>query len=187
MNYDIKTVWGNNKSESYMWGNKVIGNQIIADATDLSVIESETYDFLLSSNNLEHIANPLKAMKEFLRILKKDGLIIIFVPCKAYSFDHRRDDTLFEHLIQDYEDGVLEDDLTHLPEILNKHDLNRDPLAGTMTQFKERSVNNFKNRCLHHHVFSRELLGCIAEYFKLDVIENTIFNENYYFVAIKRY
>ena len=187
VNYDTQTVWGNNVGKDYVWKGEVIGKQIIADATDLGIIEDQTYDFLLSSNNLEHIANPLKAMKNFLRILKVDSPIIILVPCKEYSFDHRRDDTLFEHLIKDYEDGTLEDDLTHLPEIIEKHDLTRDPLAGTMEQFKARCVNNYKNRCLHHHVFSIELFERIAEYFQMEIIENTIFNENYYFVAIKRF
>jgi hypothetical protein len=35
--------------------------------------------------------------------------------------------------------------------------------AGTPEEFRERSLNNFTNRCLHHHVFnemnSRELLA----------------------------
>jgi hypothetical protein len=40
-----------------------------------------------------------------------------------------------------------------LPEILEKHDLMRDVAAGSIQNFQERSLNNFSNRCLHHHVF----------------------------------
>ena len=44
------------------------------------------YDFVFSSHSLEHIANPLKAISEWLRITKKDGYIIIIVPEKrAYN------------------------------------------------------------------------------------------------------
>lgn len=186
VNYDIETVWSDNSDTRYKWKNKVIGEQIIADATNLEVIEDGTYDFVLSSNNLEHIANPLKAVKEFLRILKEDKPLIILAPCKEYTFDHRRDDTPFGHLLEDYENGILEDDLTHLPEILEKHDLTRDPLAGTLQQFQARSMDNYKNRCLHHHVFSTELFERMAEYFQLEILENTVFSENYYFAAIKR-
>jgi hypothetical protein len=65
-------------------------------------------------------------------------------------------------MFRDFEQNVGEDDLTHLQEILEKHDLKRDPLAGSWENFKQRSLDNFSNRCLHHHVFnehnSRELL-----------------------------
>jgi hypothetical protein len=66
----------------------------------------------------------------------------------------------------DFDRDTQEDDLTHLPEILSKHDLNIDQPAGSPEEFRERSLNNFANRCLHHHVFnednSRELLTHIG-------------------------
>ena len=68
-------------------------------------------------------------------------------------FDHRREPTEVAHLLEDYERNTLEDDLTHLPEILQKHDLSMDSGVGTTEEFHLRSLNNFENRCLHHHVF----------------------------------
>lgn len=186
VNYNIETVWGDNSNAEYKWNNKVLGKQIIADATNLKPIKDEVYDFVLSSNNLEHIANPLKAVSEFVRILKKDKPLIILVPCKENSFDHKRENTTFDHLLDDYNKETLEDDLTHLPEILEKHDLMLDPLAGTLEEFTKRSIDNYKNRCLHHHVYSNELLECIANYFHMEIRENTVFSNNYYLVAIKR-
>ncbi|MDE6627132.1 MAG: class I SAM-dependent methyltransferase [Lachnospiraceae bacterium] len=186
VNYAAETVWNDNTNPNYLWADKVLGNQIIADATDLREIENETYDFVLSSNNLEHIANPLKAISECLRILKPGGVFIILVPCKKYTFDHKREDTSFEHLLADYQNDIGEDDMTHLPEILEKHDLSMDLPAGTIEQFRERSMNNEQNRCLHHHVFSSKVLNEIASYFELDVLENTEFNKNYYLAVTKR-
>lgn len=186
VNYSEETIWNGNLDSVYKWEEQVLGNQIVADATDLKIIADETYDFVLSSNNLEHIANPLQAVKEFLRVLKKGKPLVILVPCKKYTFDHKRDDTTFEHLLEDYRKGVLEDDLSHLDEILELHDLSLDKLAGTKEQFRERSKNNFKNRCLHHHVFSNELLACIGDYFNLEILENTVFDQNYYLLGIKR-
>ena len=65
-------------------------------------------------------------------------------------------------MLEDYELGRDEKDLTHLEEILELHDLSRDPGAGSRDQFRQRSLQNFENRCLHHHVFdehnSRQLL-----------------------------
>ena len=65
-------------------------------------------------------------------------------------------------MFNDFEQNINEDDLTHLPEILGKHDLTMDFAAGSKQDFHRRSLENFSNRCLHHHVFdehnSRELL-----------------------------
>ena len=69
-------------------------------------------------------------------------------------------------MLDDFNHNTQEDDLTHLPEILQLHDLSMDPPAGTAEEFRQRSLDNFTNRCLHHHVFnesnSRELLSQIG-------------------------
>jgi hypothetical protein len=65
-------------------------------------------------------------------------------------------------MLEDFERDTQEDDLTHLPEILDKHDISMDPGSDSAEGFHRRSLDNFNNRCLHHHVFdetnSRELL-----------------------------
>ncbi len=185
VNFSKNTVWGNNLHETYKWGETNLGRQFIADGTDLSIIADETYDFLLSSNNLEHIANPLKALKEFYRILKPGGFMYILVPDKKYTFDHLRDYTTFEHILEDYKENTQEDDLTHMQEIVEKHDLEMDNLAGAQEQFKERCLKNYENRCMHHHVFNSELLKKIAWYLEMKIIKNCEFNRNYFLIAQK--
>ena len=88
VNYSVTTVWGDNSKKEYEWEGKAIGKQIIAEATDLSRIPSNKYDFVLSSNNLEHVANPLKAIYEFIRVIKNNGIIILLLPDKNNTFDH---------------------------------------------------------------------------------------------------
>ena len=70
------------------------------------------------SHCIEHIANPLKAISEWKRILKDNGLILLIVPHKDKTFDHNRPITSLSHLIEDMKTDVQEDDSTHLPEIL---------------------------------------------------------------------
>jgi SAM-dependent methyltransferase len=108
----------------------------------------------LSSHSLEHIANPLKALYEWRRILTRDGQLLLILPNKDHTFDWRRPVTTLEHMISDYTNAIGEDDLTHLDEILELHDLSRDLMAGTPEQFRARSLNNSAVRALHHHVFS---------------------------------
>jgi SAM-dependent methyltransferase len=138
------------------------GRQFIAESTAMATVPSGTYDFVLSSHMLEHSANPILALTEWTRVLKDEGLLVMLLPHKDHTFDHRRPVTTLEHLIADFESGVGEDDLTHLPEILALHDLDRDPEAGDRAAFAARSLRNAENRCLHHHVFDLPLaLGLV--------------------------
>ena len=75
-----------------------------------------------------------------------------------------------EVLIDKYKRNVGEDDLSSLDEILKLHDLSKDKQAGNLAQFKKRSLDNFSNRCLHHHVFDLNLLEIIAIFINMEVI-----------------
>ena len=133
-------------------------------------IESDFYDFVLSSHMLEHTANPILTLNEWKRVLKDGGTLVMLLPDKKQTFDHLRPVTTMEHLIEDFNARMQEDDLTHLPEILALHDLARDPNVANMETFKLRSVKNFENRCLHHHVFDKLLAIDLVEYSGLTVL-----------------
>ncbi|HZR25944.1 MAG TPA: methyltransferase domain-containing protein [Vicinamibacterales bacterium] len=134
------------------------GRQYITEAAALSDIGDGEYDFVLASHTLEHLANPLRALVEWRRVLAPTGILVVIVPDRRGTFDHRRPITTFDHLVHDFDRGTGEDDVTHLPEILDRHDLTRDPQAGDYAAFKARSEQNLTNRCLHHHVFDEPLL-----------------------------
>jgi len=172
VNFSTKTVWENTISEgkTYDFGSEVLGYQFIQDGTDLSVIESQKYDFVLSSHSLEHIANPLKALTEWLRVLKKGGSLLIVLPDSKYTFDCKRAITKFEHLLDDFKNNATERDTTHIEEIISLHDLSYDDGIKNIDDFKKRSEDNFTNRCLHHHVFDLELMEQIFNYFNLKII-----------------
>jgi SAM-dependent methyltransferase len=146
------------------------GNQYIGEAAELSFSASSAYDFVLSCHVLEHVANPLQAIYECKRVIKENGVLVIVVPNKACTFDHRRPVTTMAHLVQDFEQNVTEADLTHLEEILRLHDLARDPGGGNFHAFKERSERNAENRCLHHHVFDRQLAIKIVDWIGLQIV-----------------
>lgn len=148
---------------------KAAGQQFIAEATALDFIPDGQYDFLLSSHVLEHIANPIEALQQWLRLLRNRGMIVLVLPDSRKTFDHRRPITPLSHMIADYEKGVAEDDLTHLPEILALHDLSRDPEAGNADIFKARALENLKNRCLHHHVFDIQSATGLIEFMGLRI------------------
>ncbi len=172
-NYSIDTIWEGSlrEGQNYSYSPALPpGYQYIKDAVNLDTIESEKYDFVLSCHSLEHIANPLRALLEWKRILKSDGYLLLVLPEKSGTFDHMRDTVSLDHLISDYKNNIQEDDLTHLPEILKLHDLSRDPGAGSFDSFKKRSLENYKNRALHQHIFDERLVREIFDYLEFEFI-----------------
>lgn len=172
-NFSSNTLWNEALMEGYFYKyhlKKEKGYQFIEDGINLTSIESDSYDFLLSSHVLEHIANPMKALNEWKRIIKTNGHLILLVPHKDGTFDHQRPITSLTHLIDDYEKNIGEDDLTHLEEILELHDFSKDSGAGSYENFKIRSENNIHYRALHHHVFNTLLLIRLIDHAKMQIL-----------------
>lgn len=158
--FSQNTEWADH-AESYQFHNaKPAGRSYFCEGSDLSSITDNSYDFLLSSHNLEHFANPFRALREWKRIVKPGGYLIIVLPHYLHTFDRYRVPTTLEHMLQDDKDDVGEDDLTHVDEIMQsqgpeKRDQSDEELHALL-------LNNFQHRMIHHHVFdehnSRALL-----------------------------
>ncbi|QUR67325.1 class I SAM-dependent methyltransferase [Mycobacterium spongiae] len=187
VNFATDTVWEGRiaAGDAFNYYHRKSGRQYISEATDLSEIESGRYDFLLSSNCLEHVANPIKALAEWKRVIKDGGVLILVLPNKGSNFDHRRPFTQFEHLLDDFAKDVGEDDLTHLDEILTLHDLAMDPPAGDLEHFRQRSLKNFENRTLHHHVFDRQLIEQTLNHVGFQITDLTTTHTDFFALATK--
>lgn len=172
-NFSDRTIWEGaiREGDTFQYDDRhAPGRQFIVEATDLGAIPSQHYDVVLSSHTLEHTANPIKALREWMRVVRANGVLLLVVPHKEGTFDHRRPVTTLAHLIQDERDETSERDLTHLAEILECHDLALDPPAGDAAAFKLRAERNFENRCLHHHVFDTNLAVEVVNYLGLQVL-----------------
>jgi SAM-dependent methyltransferase len=167
-NFSRETMWAKHNEFYRFSGSKLPGKIIVAEGSDLSPVADESYDFVLSSHNLEHFANPVKALKEWKRVTRRNGTLILVLPDYRRTFDHRRTPTLVQHMLDDYSRNVGEEDDTHLPEVLELHNVSRDGTLKTHSyeELRERSINNMTNRALHHHVFdeknSAELLNAVG-------------------------
>lgn len=187
VNFAGQTVWegGIQSGMHYRYFGKRVGHQFIADATDLTLVASEHYDFVLSSNCLEHVANPIRALLEWRRVLRQGGRLVLVLPNKSNNFDHRRPITPVEHMIEDHLAGVSEHDLTHLEEILALHDLSRDRPAGTPADFRQRSLENFSNRTLHHHVFDVDSMTRLLQHVGFHVNRTASNDTDHFALATK--
>lgn len=163
------------------------GFQYIVDAINLSEIQSEKYAFLLSSHAIEHFANPIKALNEWFRILKGGGLLLLVAPFKYTTFDNNRAFTTINHLIDDFKRNVEEDDATHVEEAITLHDFRFDPDTKGCEELGARLRDNYKTRCLHHHVFTPELVGELLKYAGFDILAlETVFPHHIVAVGKKR-
>nr|WP_315488778.1 methyltransferase domain-containing protein [uncultured Rhodoferax sp.] len=173
INFSSITAWDEGPRKAALFGlYRLRGGikQHLGEATSMPEFATGAYDFVLSSHMLEHTTNPIKALMEWKRLLKDNGALLLVLPNKRFTFDHRRPVTSIEHMIADFEAGTEEADLTHLPEILAMHDFQRDPDAGDHVDFRNRCMHNITNRCMHHHVFDIPLAICLFQYLGLTVL-----------------
>lgn len=98
------------------------------DKCGLSVFEDNSQDFVIINHVLEHLFDPVLAIRECFRVLKRGGTLVASVPDKRFTFDKNRtlttDVEIFERIKripkiptpQDYDDLLIN---VH-PKLLNE-------------------------------------------------------------------
>lgn len=129
--------------------------------------DTNSFDFLVSEHVLEHIANPIKALKEWIRVLKSGGHLYCFLPHKERTNDSYRDITTLEHLIDDYKRSTPYDDGEHLDEwITNVVE------KGLMPEHYKHmdKAELLASASIHHHVWTEAEIVELFEYLDLEII-----------------
>jgi len=129
--------------------------------------ESETFQFVLSEHVLEHIANPIKALKEWIRVLKKGGVIICFLPHKERTNDRFRQTTPLSHLIEDYEKDVPYNDDTHLEEWF-QNVVQKDLMPEHYKHLDKQQL--LDSASIHHHVWTEIEIAQLFEHLGLKIL-----------------
>jgi len=76
VNFTTKTAWEHGLSDGGAFQfspTRNPGTQLLREATSLTGIADNGYDFVLSSHCLEHVANPLAALQEWRRVTRPGG------------------------------------------------------------------------------------------------------------------
>jgi predicted SAM-dependent methyltransferase len=74
----------------------IVGTAQILPVTD------DCVDFVLASHVLEHMPDTIRALREWDRVVKPEGIIFLIVPHKERTFDRDRPRTRLEHHLADY-------------------------------------------------------------------------------------
>jgi ubiquinone/menaquinone biosynthesis C-methylase UbiE len=77
--------------------------QILKGFSENLPLENESFDVVYSSHVLEHVNDEIKSLKEFNRVLRKDGIIIIGVPTASMALVNFVSQILFTTHIKMYE------------------------------------------------------------------------------------
>jgi SAM-dependent methyltransferase len=164
--FSSQTLWAKFDRPDYIFQGKTIpGRILIDDAVSMRSIEEDSYDFVFASHVLEHIVNPLKFMKSIRRILRPNGFILLALPWKDATFDHRRPITQFSDLEMIYSQDRGEGDCLDIARFAVRHyDFLRDPAAGGEQAFLERCMSNLSNRAFHVHVYDFPLIYAVLDY-----------------------
>ncbi len=75
---------------------------IVSPGDDLP-FKDNVWDFVISSHVVEHFYDPIKTVKEWLRVVKPGGYVYIIAPHKERTFDRDRPRTSFEELLDRHE------------------------------------------------------------------------------------
>jgi ADP-heptose:LPS heptosyltransferase/predicted SAM-dependent methyltransferase len=94
------------------FGLQIRPDVFVQDAADLSVFGSQSMDFVYSSHLLEHMADPAATLKEWWRLVKPGGYLVLYLPHD-------------QHYPRIGEDGANPD---------HKHNLNNEMVAHWMSQ-----------------------------------------------------
>lgn len=85
----------------------------------LEELASGSFDFVYSSNVLEHTTNPIYALMEQIRVVRTDGVIYVAIPNKWHTYDRERKATpmsdfeyrylnsIFHHSIEEARDVIM--------------------------------------------------------------------------------
>ena len=91
------------KEEEKMCGKKMSVD--IEAPGDCLPLKSKSVDFVISSHVLEHFPDPIKALKEWYRVVRYGGYIFMIIPHKKRTFDKDQERTTLGELISRYENA----------------------------------------------------------------------------------
>lgn len=75
----------------------------IVSAGDDLPFKDNIWDFVINSHVIEHFYDPVRSIKEWLRVVKPGGLVYMIVPHKERTFDKDRPRTTLAEIIQNHD------------------------------------------------------------------------------------
>lgn len=123
------------------------------DKDDISFLVNYDFDFFIANHFIEHVANPIRFLRDLSSVMKSGSILFLTVPNKEYTFDKKRGLTENEHLWQDYINNETNISDEHIEDfVLNTGD--KIGLPATPSE-RKKIFNMHRGRSIHVHVWNR--------------------------------
>jgi len=132
------------------------------DVDGLRAVTDESFDSVIACHVIEHLANPIAALCEFERVLRRGGRLVLVVPDRNRTFDSVREPTSLAHLLDDFGRGITEVDLEHISEfceaIFNQPPIHPDEVRDLHdpARLDAERINLHRRRSIHVHCWTPE-------------------------------
>lgn len=131
-------------------GQTLVDVDVLDDGERLSTFVAATQDFVIANHFVEHCENPLGAICNMLRVLRRGGILFLAIPDKRYTFDVDRPLTPIVHLLAVYREGVDPQRRQHYEEWTRLVNKRLDP-AEAEAEVRHLMAINYS---IHHHVWT---------------------------------
>jgi len=126
-----------------------------------------SFSFLVSEHVLEHLPNPLKTLREWMRVLNPGGALFLFLPHRDRTFDARRARTSLSLLQAVDRDGVEPYEIEQWEEWKNLA-LTHPSAQHYVGQSREEAL---RTNSLHRYVWVAEDIVDLLKFQGWDVLE----------------
>lgn len=121
---------------------------VIDDGETLATQPDESQDFIIANHFLEHTEDPVRTIKNHLRVLRGGGHLYLAVPMKDATFDVLRPVTPLAHILHDHANGPEGSRTSHYEEWARQVDkVPEDEVDAKVSELLEQQYS------IHFHVW----------------------------------
>ena len=144
----------------------VLPVSFVASRPPYRFLADRSFDFVIASHVVEHLANPLASIGEFVRVVRPGGIVYLVVPHKDYCFDRDRPTTPVQHLTAEYFAGVIDISFEHCLDHVFGHldPAQISPEAGRAAAAQATELHA-SQRDFHVHTFTEQSFWALMDWF----------------------
>ncbi|HEY5023361.1 MAG TPA: methyltransferase domain-containing protein [Acidimicrobiales bacterium] len=137
------------------------------DVNGLAAVDDGAFDAVVACHMIEHLANPIEALREFERVLRPGGRLVLIVPDRTRTFDSVRQPTSLAHVLDDFDRHVTEVDADHITEfceaIFRQPSFHPDEVRAWYdpSQLDDARFELHRRRSIHVHCWTPEEFAAI--------------------------
>ncbi|MEO6098216.1 MAG: methyltransferase domain-containing protein [Fibrobacteria bacterium] len=125
---------------------------IVDNGETLATLPDGQEDFVIANQFIEHCQNPVRALVNMLRVVRNDGIVMLSVPDKRFTFDKDRPITSNDHILWECLNGTESTKRAHFAEFLG---LDRHPERKVELEMELESMLA-KDYSIHYHVWDSD-------------------------------